>query len=97
MRTLAILLMLTAPTTADDIIAFTRPGCGPCESFKADYAKDPKIADPHKLHVMDSRSELGGSYGVKVVPTFIRLKDGVEAARKVGYAGKSDLRYWLER
>jgi thioredoxin-like negative regulator of GroEL len=55
------------------------------------------MAEPHTLHVMDSRSELGDSYGIKVVPTFVRLKDGQEVARKVGYAGKSDLRYWLDR
>lgn len=97
MRHLLLTLLLAAPAVADDIIAFTRPGCGPCESFKKDLAQDPKIADPHKMHVMDSRSELGDSYGIKVVPTFIRLKDGQEVARKVGYAGKGDLRYWLER
>ena len=81
----------------DDIIAFTRAGCGPCERFKSDYAADPQMADPHKLHVMDSRSELGDSYGIKVVPTFIRLKGGQEVSRKVGYEGKDDLRNWLNR
>ena len=79
----------------DDIIAFTRPGCSPCESFKADYAADNDMAAPHKLHVMDSRSELGESYGVKVVPTFIRLRDGKEIDRRTGYSGKADLRSWL--
>jgi thiol-disulfide isomerase/thioredoxin len=97
MRALILALTLAVPAIADDVIAFTRPGCSPCESFKQDFAKDPKMADPHKLHVMDSRSELGDSYGIKVVPTFVRLKDGQEVARKVGYAGKSDLRYWLDR
>lgn len=90
-------MALAGMTEADDIIAFTRPGCAPCENFKADYAKDAKMADPHKLHVMDSRSELGDSYGVKVVPTFIRLKSGQEVGRKVGYAGRDDLRYWLDK
>jgi thiol-disulfide isomerase/thioredoxin len=97
MRAMFLALSLAAPAIAEDVIAFTRPGCGPCESFKKDFAKDPKMADPHKLHVMDSRSELGDSYGIKVVPTFVRLKDGQEVARKVGYAGKGDLRYWLDR
>lgn len=97
MRAALIFLAFFGVSKADDIIAFTRPGCSPCEHFKSDYAKDPKIANPHTLHVMDSRSELGESYGVKVVPTFIRLKDGVEVARKVGYGGKSDLRYWLDK
>lgn len=97
MKALFLVIAMSSLAAADDIIAFTRPGCSPCEHFKSDYAKDPKIADPHTLHVMDSRSELGESYGVKVVPTFIRLKDGVEVARKVGYGGKSDLRYWLDK
>lgn len=95
MRAALVFLAFFGVAQADDIIAFTRPGCSPCEQFKKDYAKDPKIAAPHALHVMDSRSELGESYGVTAVPTFIRLKHGREAARKVGYGGKDDLRSWL--
>lgn len=97
MRLALVFMALAGVAKADDIIAFTRPGCSPCEHFKADFAKDPKMADPHALHVMDSRSELGESYGIKVVPTFIRLRNGKESGRKVGYAGKADLRHWLDK
>lgn len=90
-------MALAGVAKADDIVAFTRAGCGPCERFKADFAKDPAMANPHKLHVMDSKSELGESYGVRVVPTFIRLKNGKESGRKVGYGGKGEFRDWLGR
>lgn len=95
MRLALVFMALAGSVTADDIIAFTRPGCGPCEAFKADHAKDPGIAAPHRLHLMDARSELAKSYGVTSVPVFIRLKEGRETARKLGYAGKADLRLWL--
>lgn len=95
MRLALVFMALAGVAKADDIIAFTRSGCSPCERFKSDYAKDPAMAHPHKLHVMDSKSDLGESYGIRVVPTFIRLKDGKESGRKVGYGGKDEFRDWL--
>lgn len=97
MRVILIWLLLTGLAVSADIIAFTRAGCGPCERFKADYAKHPAMVHPHKLHVMDSRSELGRSYGIDTVPTFIKLSDGREVGRKVGYGSADGLKQWADR
>lgn len=97
MRTLIIWLLLVGSAMSADIIAFTRAGCGPCERFKADYAKDPGMVKPHKLHVMDARSELGQSYGITTVPTFIKLDGGKEVGRKVGYGDPAGLKAWADR
>ena len=97
MRTLAIWIFLGGLAMGADVIAFTRAGCAPCERFKADHAKTPGLIDPHKLHVMDARSELGQSYGITTVPTFIKLKDGKEVGRKVGYGDAAGLKTWADR
>lgn len=97
MRLALVFMALAGAARAEDIIAFTRPGCSPCERFKADYAKHPAMVHPHRLHVMDSRSELGKSYGITTVPTFIKLNGGKESSRKVGYGGADGLKQWADR
>lgn len=97
MKTLTVWLILAGAAMGADIIAFTRAGCGPCERFKADHAKDPGLVKPHKIHVMDSRSDLGRSYGITTVPTFIKLESGREVGRKVGYGDAAGLKAWADR
>ena len=97
MRTALLWLGLTGLTVGADILAFTREGCGPCEKFKSDYAKNPSMVHPHKLHLRDLRSELAQSYGITSVPTFIKLKDGKEIGRKTGYGEPDGLKQWANR
>lgn len=97
MRAIVFWLWLTGLTMGADILAFTRAGCGPCEKFKSDYAKNPAMVHPHAVHIRDSRSELAQSYGITTVPTFIKLKDGKEIGRKVGYGDPEGLKQWADR
>ena len=97
MKSVTIFLMLTGAAIGADIIAFTRAGCGPCEKFKSDYAKNPSMIYPHQIHFRDMRSELAKSYGITSVPTFIKLRGGKEIGRKIGYGEPEGLKQWADR
>lgn len=72
-------------------LAFTASWCQPCRQFKQDFGAEP---DVRVIDISDDRS-IAEAYGIATVPTVIRLEDGVEAGRTVGYKGKAAMRRWM--
>lgn len=94
MRTAAAWLMLSALVLADELVIVTMPTCPPCRRLKADLLQRPDIYAGHSLSLLEGKTAMK-AHGVDMVPTIIRMRDGRQVARKVGYEGPERLREWL--
>jgi thioredoxin-like negative regulator of GroEL len=95
MRTLAAWLLLCLPVAADDLLVVTREGCPPCRQLKRDLLAHPEMYAPHRLSLVEG-ADAAARHRVDKVPTLIRLRDGREVARRVGYSRPSDVTDWLK-
>ena len=82
-----------------EFIDFFAQWCGPC------HAMAPIIEEFEKLYEgkikfskvdVDTNQELAGKYGVMSIPTYIILRGGTEAERKIGAMTRDSLRNWLD-
>ena len=96
MRPLTLWLLLTLPVVADDLVVVTMPMCPPCRTLKRDLLQHPEMYAPHSLSLAEGRDAMRAN-AVDEVPTIIRIRDGKEIARRVGYSKPSDLTDWLKR
>jgi hypothetical protein len=94
MRTLALLIAMSASAAADELLVITRDGCPPCRALKRDLLAKPEMYAPHSLRLVEGREAMS-RHLVDMVPTVIRLRDGREVARRVGYSRPSDITNWL--
>jgi thioredoxin-like negative regulator of GroEL len=61
------------------LILFSASWCAPCKSLKR------KLEDIHHVVVdVDENPKIAQAFGVRGVPTLMKLKNGQEAARLVG-------------
>jgi thioredoxin-like negative regulator of GroEL len=51
---------------------------------------------PHRLSLVEG-AEAAARHRVDKVPTIIRIRDGREVARRVGYSRPSDVTDWLTK
>ena len=95
MRTFAAWLLLCLPVVADDLLVVTREGCPPCRQLKRDLLAKPEMYRPHSLSLVEGKAAME-RHRVDMVPTIIRIRDGREVARRVGYLRPSDVTDWLK-
>ena len=96
MKPFAFWLLLCLPVVADDLLVVTREGCPPCRKLKADLLAKPEMYRPHSLSLVEGKDAMT-RHRVDMVPTLIRLRDGREVARRVGYSRPSDVTDWLKK
>ena len=96
MRTLAVWILLCLPVVADDLLVVTREGCPPCRALKRDLLAKPGMYAGHRLALVEGKDAME-RHRVDMVPTIIRIRDGREVARRVGYSRPSDVTDWLKK
>lgn len=95
MRVAILWLCLCAMTLADTLVVVTADRCEPCRRLKRDLKSQPELYKPHTLVVVEGR-EAVRKWNVTSVPTLIRVQDGREVSRHVGYTGPADVLAILE-
>lgn len=80
---------------ADKILKFSASWCGPCQALKMSLV-DVDLGVPVEDVDIDQNTELAVQYGVRSVPTMVRIRDGVEVDRLVGVKPVDEIRKWLE-
>ncbi len=94
MKTLAAWLLLSALVVADELLVVTMPTCPPCRQLKRDLLQKPDIYAGHTVSLLEGKQAMR-DHNVDMVPTLIRMRDGRQVARKVGYDGPEKLKAWL--
>lgn len=95
MRVAILWLCFCGVTLADTLVVVSATWCQPCQRLKADLKAQPELYKPHTLVVVEGR-EAFARWRVSSVPTLIRVHDGREVARHVGYTGPADVVAILE-
>ncbi|MDO8573639.1 MAG: thioredoxin [Candidatus Daviesbacteria bacterium] len=76
------------------LLDFWAPWCFPCKTMTPIIEELKKELDG-KVEVeeinVDENQDKASKYGVMSIPTYIVLKDGKEAGRKIGVTSKEDL------
>ena len=94
MRSLTLWLLLCLPVVADELLVVTMPQCPPCRRLKADLLQHPELYAGHTIRLLEGKAAMR-DHAVDLVPTIIRMRDGRQVARKVGYEGPEQLKAWL--
>lgn len=90
----ALVFSLPAWLFADELVIVTMPQCAPCRRLKADLLQHPELYAGHTIRLLEGKAAMR-DHAVDLVPTIIRMRDGRQVARKVGYEGPEQLKAWL--
>lgn len=78
------------------VMRFTASWCGPCKMLSSMLDEiNPKI--PINVYDIDEHSDLAVEYGIRSVPTMIKLDGNIEVDRKIGLLQRKDLEEWLSK
>ena len=91
---LALVFSLPACLFADELVVVTMPTCPPCRALKRDLLQKPDLYAGHSISLLEGKAAMK-AHGVDMVPTIIRMRDGRQVARKVGYESAEQLKAWL--
>lgn len=78
------------------VLRFTASWCGPCKSLSSMLDEiNPLI--PINTYDIDEDPNLAIDYGIRSVPTMIKLDGNTEVDRKIGLMSKKELETWLSK
>jgi thioredoxin 2 len=80
------------------LVDFYSPSCGPCLAMHPVVERLAKRKAGSLMVVrlnIDRLSEVGASFGIQGVPTFIIFRRGAERGRTTGAMSETDLSLWL--
>jgi thioredoxin 1 len=90
----------TTVSTGTWIVKFTASWCGPCKAMKPIVEAVMKSAPANVKYVdvdVDENADIATKFGIRGVPTFVRIVDGEEVERHVGMMQKAKLEEWTKK
>lgn len=81
------------------LIDFYADWCGPCKIMAPIFAEiKPEYESKVEFKKVDVEADnaQAAQYGIMSIPTFVILKDGKEATRKMGAMPKEVLKSWID-
>lgn len=78
------------------VIYFTAAWCGPCKMIRP--VVEELIGEKYEINIVDvdENQQMSMQYGIRSIPTFVVLKDGVEVNRKVGVQSKEAIKEFFK-
>lgn len=80
-----------------EILKFTAPWCGACKTLTRYIKNEIKIDEGVTITEIDidQEPELGMKYGIRALPTMVKLVDGKEVGRQLGVTSPTRLQEWI--
>ena len=81
------------PKKGKVLVDFHADWCGPCKAMKPTLTKFKEASKVPLLELnVDTESEISAKYGVRSIPCFIVIEDGLEIKRKIGMQSLDQLK-----
>jgi len=81
------------PEKGKVLVDFHADWCGPCKAMKPTLTQFKESSKVPLLEInVDTESEVSAKYGVRSIPCFIVIQDGLEIQRKIGMQSLEQLK-----
>jgi thioredoxin 1 len=77
------------------LLRFTASWCQPCKML-AKNLENVDTTYPIEVYDIDVHDDIAGEFGIRSVPTLIRMEGNVEIDRIVGVKSTSELKTWID-
>ena len=94
----AVLWLLAATATADELLIFSAGWCPSCQQLKAAIEQDPALAAGYEVVIIDfdKNPDLAKGYKIRSIPAILHLQPDGKIRRKVGFKNAAEFKRWLE-